>query len=296
MRQHVLRLVTLVAGGIALAACSDSTSSGNGKLAVQMTDAPFPFGQVARADIFVVRIDAKAAATTTTEADDQTAMSGWTTIASPNAAINLIGLTGGKTTNLGAASLTTGTYQSFRLVIDASKSSITLTDGTQPSIVWPSAAQTGIKINLDEPIVVTQDSSVMILDFDLGRSFVMRGNSISQNGLLFKPVIRAVATELTGGVSGSVHQDTPTGAASVGTTVEVLKAGSTITDAVPEDIIRSTVTDASGNFVMNFLLPGTYVVRATPLASTGYQPALLTGGLTVTSGTTVSNQVIVVTK
>jgi hypothetical protein len=125
---------------------------------------------------------------------------------------------------------------------------------------------------------------------------VMRGNSISQNGLLFKPVIRAVASELTGTVTGSVHQDTPTGAVAAGATVEVLKAGSTLTDAVPEDIVRSTVTDATGNFKFAFLLPGTYVVRATPLASTGYLPALLNGGLTFAAGATVSNLIIVVTK
>src|SRR5947209_7939456 len=103
MRQSIFRLGMAIAAA-AVAACSDSTSSGTGKLAVQMTDAPFPYGQVARADIFVVRIDAKSAATTTTEANDESQMSGWTTIASPNVAINLLDLTGGKTTNLGVAS------------------------------------------------------------------------------------------------------------------------------------------------------------------------------------------------
>jgi len=135
-----------------------------------------------------------------------------------------------------------------------------------------------------------------VLDFDVGRSFVMRGNSISQNGLNFKPVIRAVASELTGGVSGSVHADTPTGAGMANVTVEVLKAGTAITDATPENVVGSTSTDANGNFAVKYLLPGTYVVRATPATTTGYQPALLTGGLTITSGATVSNQLIVVTK
>jgi hypothetical protein len=180
------------------------------------------------------------------------------------------------------------------MIIDASQSSITLKDGTKPTIVWPSAARTGIKINLDHDISVTRDSSLMVLDFDLGRSFVMRGNSISQNGLLFKPVVRAVAQELTGTASGSVHADTPTGAAMAGVTVEVLKAGSAIDDAVSTDIVRSTQTDASGNYKFSFLLPGIYVVRATPLASTLYLPALLTGGLTITSGADASGKLIVV--
>jgi hypothetical protein len=31
----------------------------------------------------------------------------------------------------------------------------------------------------------------MVLDFDVGSSFVMRGESLSRNGLLFKPVVKA---------------------------------------------------------------------------------------------------------
>jgi hypothetical protein len=34
----------------------------------------------------------------------------------------------------------------------------------------------------------------MVLDFDVGNSFVMRGNSLAQNGLLFKPVVKATVT------------------------------------------------------------------------------------------------------
>jgi hypothetical protein len=36
------------------------------------------------------------------------------------------------------------------------------------------------------------------------------------------------------------------------------------------------------------------VVRATPPAASGFKPALLTGGLTITTGTETANQVIVV--
>lgn len=291
------RLLTpLLAGfALALAACADS-SPGTGKLTVQLTDAPFPFGQVSRVDVFVIRIDAKIASTDDAEAADAGRMSGWTTIATPNALINLLALQRGVTTNLGTTTLTTGTYKGFRMIIDPAQSSVTLKDGTKPSIIFPSAAQSGIKIKLDQDVAVTQDSSVMILDFDVGRSFVMRGNSIAQNGLLFKPVIRAVATELTGSVTGIVRADTPTGAPMAGVTVEILTAGSVLSNATPESIVRSTVTDANGAFKVAFLLPGTYVVRATPLTSTTYLPALLTGGLTITSSTEASGKVIVVTK
>jgi hypothetical protein len=287
--------VLFSAATVALASCADS-SPGTGKLTVQMTDAPFPFGEVSSVDVFVVRVDARSETTTDSEASAEGQMSGWTTIATPNKSINLLSLQGGVTTNLGSTTLASGTYRGFRLVIDPAQSSVTLKDGTKPAITFPSASRTGIKIVLDQAIEVTRDSSVMILDFDVGRSFVMRGASIRNNGLLFKPVIRSVARELTGSVTGTVRADSPTGSLMAGVTVEVLTAGSTITDATPENIVRSTVTDANGAFRMGFLLPGNYVLRATPMASTTYQPALLTGGLTITSGTEASGKVIVVTK
>jgi hypothetical protein len=286
---------TLAFAATTLAACSDNSDTG--KLTVQMTDAPFPFAQVSSVDVFVVRVDARTAPTTDAEAEVAGDMSSWTTIASPNKSINLLALQGGVTTNLGTTELSTGTYQGFRLIIDPAQSSITLKDGTKPSVQWPSAAQTGIKINLDQAVEVTEDSSVMILDFDVGRSFVMRGNSIAQNGLLFKPVIRAVATELTGTASGTVRLDNATGTLLAGATVEVLKAGTLITDTDANNIVRSTMTDANGAWTVRFLLPGTYVVRVTPPSTaTGYLPALLTGGLTITTGATVANQLVVVTK
>ena len=289
------RLLTVLGVMGALAACSDS--SGSGKLTVQMTDAPFPYSDVSAVNVFVVRVDARTGAATDAEATNSASTSGWTTIATPNRVINLLSLQGGVTTNLGTSELSSGTYNAFRLVIDPAQSGVTLKNGTAVATDFPSAAQSGIKINLSAPIEVTQDSSVLVLDFDVGKSFVMKGNSIAQNGLNFKPVIRAVATELTGAVTGTVRQDSPTGATMADATVEILTAGTLLSSTDPAAVVRTTKTDASGNFTVKFLLPGTYVVRATPPSTaTGYLPALLTGGVTITSGTTVSNQVIVVTK
>ena len=292
---RTLRLFALMAlGTLGVAACgSDSTGTGTGLLTVRMTDAPFPFSDVARVDVFVVRVDARTSEPTDAEATDESNTSGWTTVATPNTSINLLDLGDGKTTNLGATTLSTGTYNGFRLIIDPSKSSITLKDGTQPAIMFPSAGHTGIKINLDKPIELTENGSVMTLDFDIGSSFVMRGNN-ARNGFIFKPVIRAVAEDITGSVTGSVHANSATGAAVPDATVEVLTAGSLVTDSDPTHVVRSTSTDTNGNFRIAFLLPGTYVLRATPPTASGFKPALLAGGLTITTGTEVQNQIIVV--
>ena len=296
MNKTIRRFAALVIGTFALAACSDSSGTGTGMLTVRLTDAPFPFSDVARVDVFVVRVDARTAATTDAEAADAANHDGWTTVATPNASINLLDLGSGKTMNLGATTLATGNYNGFRLILDTDQSSITLTNGDKPPIFFPSAGQTGIKINLDQPIQLTENGSVMTLDFDIGRSFVMRGNTAA-NGFNFKPVIRAVAEDITGSVTGSVHATSATGAGVAEATVEVLTAGSVL-DSDQTHLVRSSVTDANGNFTIPFLLPtpagSPYVLRATPSVASGFKPALLPGGFTITAGTVTPNQIIVV--
>ena len=287
------RLTVFAVAALSFSACSDSSGTRMGTLTVRLTDAPFPFSEVARVDVFIERVEARSVEPTDDEAADESRRGGWTTIASPEVSINLLDLAGGVTTNLGAATLATGTYNGFRLILDTDRSTITLKDGSTPPIHWPSAGQSGIKIKLDEPIELTEDGSVMTLDFDIGRSFVLRGNTAA-SGFNFKPVIRAVAQDITGSVTGSVRANSATGAGVAAATVEVLTAGSLLTDNDPTHIVQTTATDANGDFRFAFLLPGTYVLRATPPATSGFKPALLTGGLVVTSGTETSGQIIVV--
>ncbi|HYN83070.1 MAG TPA: DUF4382 domain-containing protein [Gemmatimonadaceae bacterium] len=298
--KNTLRILSVLAGaGLGATACGESGGlpllTGTAQLTVQLTDKPFPFSEVKRVDIFVERVDAKPAETPASEAEDPSATSGWTTLVTPNTLINLLDLTNGKTANLGVATLPAGTYRSFRMVIDTDKSSITLNNDTKPDVKWPAAGINGIKIILDEPVVVASPSNLLI-DFDVGRSFVLRGNSISQNGLIFKRVLRGTSQQSTGSVAGSVRAETAAGAGVAGATVEVLKNGTALTDTNDNNVVRTGMTDGSGNFTLAFLPPGTYVVRATPPDASGYKPALLTDGLTVTAGTAVTGKTIVVTK
>ena len=293
MKRHVALAMLLVAG-LGASACDDSTSGGAGRVTVQLTDAPFPFSEVSRVDVHVVRVDAKLGTTDSTEAADASDTQGWTTLASPNATINLLELRGGQVTTLGTATLPNGTYQGFRLIIDPAQSSITLNDGSHPNIVWPSAHRSGIKVNLTTPLVVSSDSSVFIIDFDIGRSFVMRGNSIRNNGLLFKPVVQAVAEDITGTITGTVRGNSATGPIVAGATVELLKAGTAIDDTVSANVIRTTSTDANGAFTFGYVLPATYVIRATPPTGSTFRPAILTTGTTLANGQTLSGLTIVV--
>jgi hypothetical protein len=287
-----------LAMAVSVFACENAstTASGTGQLNIRLTDAPFPFSEVKSVDIHILRVEAKVEDADSAEAADEKGNNGWRTILTPNESYNLLLLTGGRSQNLGTASLPTGMYQSFRMIIDPDQSSVTLNDNSEVDVKWPSAGKSGIKIRLDEPIVIEDTTTVLMLDFDVGRSFVLRGNSVRNNGLLFKPVIRAVSNQSTGRVSGSVRGDTNAGTGIAGSTVEVLKNGTALNDSNENNVIATTVTDGSGNYSFNFLPPGTYVIRATPPAASGYKPALLSGTVAVDKTSNITDRVIVVVK
>ena len=194
-------------------ACSDSGSTnprsgGSGILVTKLTDAPFPSDQVKSVDIYVVRVDARTSEVSDADADqalsdESSSAGGWKTIASPNARFDLLSLQNGNSLVIGQSVLPAGTYGGVRLVIDQSKSSVTLKDGqvlsggSTPGIKFPSAGQSGLKILLAEPVqIVAGTETELLVDFDVANSFVMRGNTIDKNGLLFKPVVKASVTNL----------------------------------------------------------------------------------------------------
>ena len=226
-RSNRLAVIALSATALlSAAACSDSTGAGTGTVGVRLTNAsaaasvaasvasdivgadaesPLPEGSVKSVDIFVVRIDAKRQEPTDDDAaaateESESEQGGWVTVAEPNALFDLMKLADGTNTFLGDAEVAAGSYKGFRLIIDPAKSSVTLNDETNTviggeSIVglkFPSAAKTGIKINLSGGAVDVKEgtTSTLVVKFDVSKSFVVRGGTIDQNGLLFKPVIR----------------------------------------------------------------------------------------------------------
>ncbi len=295
-RLELLGFLALAATASIACTESDATSSGSGELTIRLTDAPFPFSEVKSVDVHIVRIEGRIADADSAEAADDSDGDGWRTLVSPDEVINLLDLTGGKTMNLGTTSLPDGTYRGFRMIIDADESGVTLNDNSTPEVKWPSAGNNGIKIRLDQPVVIGEGTTDLLIDFDVGRSFVVRGNSISQNGLLFKPVIHAVTSQGTGGLSGTVRGDSETGATLSGVTVEVLDNGTALSDTNDNRVVATTVTDGSGNYTFAFLPPGEYEVRATPPDASEYQPAMLAGGVTITAGSTLAGKNIVVVK
>lgn len=202
LKFSVAALSLAIASVVTIGACSDSTGPGTGTLVVHLTDAPFSSDSVARVDVYVVRVDTRLGAADSAQAatavsDDSVRTGGWTTVATPNRLIELLALRNGITTSLGLSALPAGTYQAFRLVIDPSKSSVTLKNGTvltstsTPNVSFPSAARSGIKVNFNRPLVISAgDTTTALVDFDVNNSFVMRSGPIATSGLTFKPVLR----------------------------------------------------------------------------------------------------------
>jgi hypothetical protein len=213
IRSKINLLIALAFGASALVAgCDTSTTgltSGNaGTMVVRLTDAPFLADSLKSVDIWVVRVDARQSDVDDTQADASlddasSTAQGWKTVASPNASVNLLSLQNGVSTVLGQADLAAGMYNGFRLIIDPTKSSVTLKTGqvlsgtSTPSVTFPSASRSGIKIVLTSPVEIKAGTTTQLLvDFNVNDSFVMRGNTIDKNGLLFKPVIKATVTNL----------------------------------------------------------------------------------------------------
>jgi hypothetical protein len=206
MTPRTIALLLAAAAVAVTAGCSrklnTAPESDTGTLAVQLTDAPFLVEAVASVDVFVVRVDARLASADSASADsgapdDSATAGGWTTVATPNASVNLLAFQYGIWTPLGNARIPAGSYKGIRLVIDPSRSSLTMKDGqrlsstTTPSVSFPSAARSGIKVNFTRPVVVAaNDTTTILIDFAVEESFVMRGATIAAQGLLFKPVLR----------------------------------------------------------------------------------------------------------
>lgn len=201
-RRASLMAAAAIVTATAAVACAESTGPGApGTVVVRLTDAPLD--SVQSVNVWVVRIDAKAAASDSTDAAAEVSgpsRGGWTTVAEPDALFDLLALRT-DTATVGITGLPGGDWRSLRIVIDPSRSYVILKDGTrldgrtnlaagEPGIKFPSAATSGIKVRLDRPLRVDGDTSVVTVDFDAGASFVARGTSASE-GFIFRPVVHA---------------------------------------------------------------------------------------------------------
>ncbi|MBO0322345.1 DUF4382 domain-containing protein [Muricauda sp. CAU 1633] len=250
---------------LAFIGCSEDENNGNpsgtGRMTVQLTDAPFPFDMVAEANVTIFKVDARLKDSEDEEMDDTDASS-FVTLMEEEISVNLLDLTNGVTEELADLEVPAGTYDLVRVYVKGVN--VVLTDDRTFDLDVPSGEQTGIKIFIDPGLTVAGGlSSDLLLDFDVSRSFVAKGNLSSVdgiNGFNFKPVIKASNLSTAGTLSGTV------------TTIEgeetiVLEdAQISILDADDEPI-TSGATNIDGNYAIMGLEAGTYKAFA---SMTGY--------------------------
>jgi len=237
---------------VAAAACTGSDPA-TGTLTVRLTDAPSPELQSA-----VVWVSSVYLIGGTDEAGPRI------TITDTPAEYDLMELTNGVTAHLGSADLPVGSYTQMRLVVDSAKVTLkagtTFSDGSNTrSLTVPSGQQTGIKVNFSGPVEVRVGETILVVDFDVLRSFHSTGPPSNPNGMMFKPVLHATAQDVAASISGTV-----TPASSNATLYAVNSGGST-----PDTVATALADPLSGEYALRFLPPGTYDVSVLGTGLTG---------------------------
>ena len=237
-------LLAIFAAVVFISGCSKTETGGPGRLIVKITDDPFNISSVKSAEVTISKIEIRKAGAN--EGDPFIEL-----LINP-VTIDIFKLRNGITKELVNLTVPQGDYDLVRLFVD--EANLTLNDPEETfNMKVPSGEQTGIKVFVNPVIHVEGGiSAELLLDFDLSKSFVMRGHN-AQNGFIFKPCIRATNNSIAGRIEGVVTDNSQDKVVIKDATVSLQK------DA--EEPI-TTLTDASGHYVFAGVLAGTYSVSA----------------------------------
>ena len=144
------------------------------KIEVWLTDAPGDYQEV---NIEVIGVEV--------HSDEGGQAEGWKTLSVTPGVYNLLELTNGLDTLLGTVELPAGNISQLRLKL-GSENSLKIDDETHP-LSTPSGQQSGLKIQIHENLVEGITYKIL-LDFDVARSIVTKGNT----SYSLKPVIRSI--------------------------------------------------------------------------------------------------------
>mgnify|MGYP006386491207 CR=1 FL=1 len=121
--------------------------------------------------------------------------------------------------------------------------------------------KTTTAVNLCSSLAVAE-KRVLLVDFDVSRSFVFQGPPGGPKSASFKPVIHATVMNVAGSIAG---------------TVQPVAARAGLFAIVGTDTIATAAADTlTGAYVIRYLAPGTYSVLA---RATGYQDGIVNGVL-----------------
>ena len=251
-----MKRLFLAALSLAAIACSDAaTTGGSGRTRVYLTDAPFPFGTITQVNVYIARIEASASTDTS-----GVNPASWVTIATPERTFNLLDFQGGASTLLGEADLPADQYAAVRIVINTGRSSVVRIGGSPATVHWPISGDLSLYALVEQPLAVTGAGAQIVLDFDVGRTFMPDGSG----GFYFVPWIRAVNQAATGGITGTV-----TATSIEGQPTPFVNAAVSVYRHLPLGVMPTALplgtshTDAQGHYTVAYLPAGSYDVFAT---------------------------------
>lgn len=186
--------------------------------------------------------------------------------------VDLTELVAGNSLVLADEIIPSGMMKQIRLVLADEGNTIVIDEGTVDTVVpsspiplkTPSAQQSGLKLKLDA-VLEPGFSYTFILDWDVDKSIVKAGNSGKYN---LKPVINVIAEvnsgSLMGNVVGKSNDFDADPVAIKGVEVNVYS----IDDTGAQTYVTSSSTNDSGDFLVQGLAGGTYIIK---IVHGGYQ-------------------------
>ncbi len=266
-----LSLALFAVATIAVACYKDDVTtalpnSGKPMAKVLLTDDPFPFDSVQSVQVYIVSIAVSTHPDTGTSADSMH----WVTVAAPHRQVDLLTLQQGLTDSLGIGEVTADQYKAVLVTINVDSSAgIRFKNGSQAVVRWNGAGQESYGVFVEAPINIPDTGAVIVIDFDVGRSFVY--NQLGDGAFDFFASVRAVNRAATGSIAGAVMHDTSAGPAGpvADATVSAWGGG-------PSNwyILSTGKTDAAGHYRLAYLLPGTYIVGVEPPSGSKFGSAL----------------------
>jgi hypothetical protein len=233
---------------------------------VLLTDDPFPFDSVQSVQVYIVSIAVSTHPDTGTSADSMH----WETVAAPHRQVDLLTLQHGLTDSLGTGQVTADQYKAVLVTINVDSSAgIRFKNGSEAVVRWNGSGQESYGVFVEAPITIPDSGAVIVIDFDVGRSFVY--NQLGDDAFDFFASVRAVNRAATGSIAGTVIHDTSGGPAGpvADATVSAWGGG-------PSNwyILSTGKTDAAGHYRLAYLLPGTYIVGVEPPSGSNFGSAL----------------------
>lgn len=255
---------------LAFTGCQKVDKESTGRLLVHITDAPFPIELIDEANVTVTKVEVR----NDVESDENP----YITIYEGSKEFNLLELRNGVMEELVDVEIPAGSYNLIRIYVE--KAGIVVKDHESYSLKVPSGSQTGIKMFIKPSLQVQGGlTSELIIDFNLDKSFVLKGNMdtpVGIKGFNFKPVIRAVNKSATGTIQGVVRDGDMNPLPNVAVSVML-------------DELRTTRTEENGFYALPGLQAGIYSITA---ESENYTPLTIDQVEVVAGNKTVQDFVL----